>query len=235
MMPEVGLEDMPWTRFVPNALISIMTKVASGYYKVYDVVDGFTAITKRAIELINWNKAWKGYGYPMDFLVRLNAYGLKVSDVPQACDLSGGRAAVADKREEALCPPSGPYVGAWVLLAVVQQISDQGFPSPVLFFYLFGMLLLPLGVGFGVYLVYLQMTGVGVSGPEISCMRLDDYYGHPISVICHVVRHGREPVGCRRPMKVCMLTTGFPRFEGDLFGNFRNGARQGTEIQKRGG
>ena len=48
LMPHAGLEDMPWTRVLGNSLISIMTKVSSGYYKVYDVVDGFTAISKRA-------------------------------------------------------------------------------------------------------------------------------------------------------------------------------------------
>ena len=83
LMPAVGLEGMPWTRFIGNAILSIMTKMASGYYKIYDVVDGYTAITKRAIDLIDWGKAWEGYGYPMDFLVRLNAMGLKVKDVPR--------------------------------------------------------------------------------------------------------------------------------------------------------
>ena len=37
---------------------------------------------------------------------------------------------------------------------------------PLFFFYLFGMLLLPLGVGFGVYLVYQQLIGIGVTGPR---------------------------------------------------------------------
>ena len=164
MMPEVGLEDMPWTRFVPNALISIMTKVASGYYKVYDVVDGFTAITKRAIELINWNKAWKGYGYPMDFLVRLNAYGLKVSDVPRrAIYLAGERQSQIKGGRYALQVAPMLVRGFFWRLFSKYLIRDF---HPLLFFYLFGMLLLPLGVGFGVYLVYLQMTGVGVSGPR---------------------------------------------------------------------
>ena len=164
MMPEVGLEDMPWTRFFPNALISIMTKVASGYYKVYDVVDGFTAITKRAIELIDWNKAWKGYGYPMDFLVRLNAYGLKVLDVPRrAIYLAGERQSQIKGGRYALGVAPMLVRGFFWRLFSKYLVRDF---HPLLFFYLFGMLLLPLGVGFGVYLVYLQMIGVGVSGPK---------------------------------------------------------------------
>ncbi|MCH2660441.1 glycosyltransferase family 2 protein, partial [bacterium] len=64
LMPSVGLEGLPWSRFIGNAIISIMTKMASGYYKIYDVVDGYTAITKRAIGRIDWGKARKADGYP---------------------------------------------------------------------------------------------------------------------------------------------------------------------------
>jgi len=74
---------MPKIRIFGNILITALTKIASGYYKVMDVVDGYTAITKSAIDLIDWKYAWKRYGYPMDFLIRLNAYGLKVKDVPR--------------------------------------------------------------------------------------------------------------------------------------------------------
>ena len=37
---------------------------------------------------------------------------------------------------------------------------------PLFFFYMFGLLFMPLGVVFGCYLVYLQATGVGVTGPR---------------------------------------------------------------------
>ena len=48
-----------------------------------DVVDGYTAISKKAIDTIDWTRAWKDYGYPMDFLIRLNAYGFKLLDIPR--------------------------------------------------------------------------------------------------------------------------------------------------------
>jgi hypothetical protein len=53
-------EDMPRIRLVGNSIISLLTKVASGYYKIFNIVDGYTAITKHAIDLVNWDKAWKG-------------------------------------------------------------------------------------------------------------------------------------------------------------------------------
>jgi glycosyltransferase involved in cell wall biosynthesis len=74
---------MPRLRFFGNWLITALTKIASGYFRVMDVVDGYTAISRSAIKKVDWSNAWKRYGYPMDFLIRLNAHGLKVNDVPR--------------------------------------------------------------------------------------------------------------------------------------------------------
>jgi len=86
------LKKMPKIKLIGNWIITALTKIASGYYKIMDVVDGYTAITKEAIDAIDWSKAWQKYGYPMDFLIRLNAYGLRVTDVPRtAIYLEGER------------------------------------------------------------------------------------------------------------------------------------------------
>ena len=164
LMPSVGLEGMPWTRFIGNAIISIMTKMASGYYKIYDVVDGYTAITKRAIDLIDWGKAWKGYGYPMDFLVRLNAMGLKVKDVPRrAIYLEGERQSQIKGINYAL--KVAPMMVRDFFWRLFSKYLVRDF-HPLFFFYFFGLLLLPLGVIYGAFLVYQQWTGEGVTGPR---------------------------------------------------------------------
>lgn len=80
---EDTLSKMPTIRLVGNWIITGLTKIASGAYKVMDVVDGYTAISKKAIDSVNWGRAWKKYGYPMDFLIRLNAYGFRILDVPR--------------------------------------------------------------------------------------------------------------------------------------------------------
>jgi glycosyltransferase involved in cell wall biosynthesis len=164
LMPDSGLEDMPWTRFVGNALISIMTKVASGYYKVFDVVDGFTAVTKRAIDLINWDHAWKGYGYPMDFLVRLNAYGLRVRDVPRrAIYLEGERQSQIKGLRYAVRVSPMLVRGFFWRLCARYLVRDF---HPLFFFYLLGLVLFPVGVVYGGCLVFMQWIGEGVTGPR---------------------------------------------------------------------
>ena len=164
LMPQVGLDGMPWTRFLGNALISISTKMASGFYKIYDVVDGYTAISKRAIDMIDWGKAWKGYGYPMDFLVRLNAYGLRVKDVPRrAIYLEGERQSQIKGVDYALRVTPMLVRGFFWRLLSKYLVRDF---HPLFFFYLFGLILLPVGVIYGGFLIFQQFTGEGVTGPR---------------------------------------------------------------------
>ena len=164
LMADEGADDMPRTRFLGNALLSIMTKMASGYYKIFDVVDGYTAISKRAIDLVDWKKAWKGYGYPMDFLVRLNAYGLKARDVPRrAIYLEGERQSQIKGIPYAIKVAPMLVRDFFWRLFVRYLIRDF---HPLFFFYLFGLVLFPIGVLYGMYLVYLQWIGLGVSGPR---------------------------------------------------------------------
>jgi glycosyltransferase involved in cell wall biosynthesis len=164
LRPAVGLEGMPWTRFIGNAILSIMTKMASGYYKIYDVVDGYTAISKRAIDLIDWGKAWKGYGYPMDFLVRLNAMGLKVKDVPRrAIYLEGEKQSQIKGMDYAI--KVAPMMVRDFFWRLFSKYLIRDF-HPLFFFYLFGFIFLPLGVLYGGFLVYQQSIGAGVTGPR---------------------------------------------------------------------
>ncbi len=157
-------EDMPLIRQIGNMIISLFTKIASGLYKIYDVVDGYTAITKNAINLINWNKAWKKYGYPMDFLIRLDAYGLRVLDIPRrAIYLKNERQSQIKGLSYALKVSPMLLRGFFWRLFKKYLIRDF---HPCLFFYLIGITFLPAGIIWGLILIYFQMTGKGVSGPK---------------------------------------------------------------------
>lgn len=157
-------EDMPMIRQIGNNIISLLTKIASGFYKIYDVVDGYTAITIDAIKLINWDKAWKKYGYPMDFLIRLNAYGLRVMDVPRrAIYLKGERQSQIKGLNYAI--KVSPMLLRGFFWRIFKRFLFRDF-HPLLFFYFIGLLFLPAGIIWGMILIYFQIMGKGVSGPK---------------------------------------------------------------------
>ena len=63
---------IPKIRYLGNSILSILTKVASGYWHVSDTQTGYTAISKSALNAIRLHKIYKKYGMPNDMLVKLN-------------------------------------------------------------------------------------------------------------------------------------------------------------------
>lgn len=163
---EDTLAKMPRLRLFANWLITALTKIASGYYKTMDVVDGYTAITRRAIEMIDWKKAWKGYGYPMDFLVRLNAYSLRIVDIPRtAVYLPGERQSQIKGFNYAM--KVSPMLVKDFFWRLNFKYMYRDF-HPLVFFYYLSILLLPAGFLYGLYLVYDKVInqGAAVTGPR---------------------------------------------------------------------
>ena len=73
---------IPRVRYIGNAMLSLLTKIASGYWHVADSQSGYTAINLKALKTINWDHMYKRYGQPNDLLVRLNIYNFRVRDIP---------------------------------------------------------------------------------------------------------------------------------------------------------
>lgn len=73
--------QIPRVRYLGNSAMSLLTKIASGYWQIADSQCGYTAINREALTTINWNKMYKRYGQPNDLLVRLNIYNFRVCDV----------------------------------------------------------------------------------------------------------------------------------------------------------
>jgi len=73
---------IPKIRYLGNASLSMMTKVASGYWHVADTQSGFTAISAEAIKRIEIDTLYPRYGCPNHLLIKLNAFGFRVKDVP---------------------------------------------------------------------------------------------------------------------------------------------------------
>ena len=72
---------MPKLRFYGNAVLSLLTKIASGYWHVADSQSGYTAANQKVLKTIDWDKMYKKYGQPNDLLVKLNIYDFRVRDV----------------------------------------------------------------------------------------------------------------------------------------------------------
>jgi glycosyltransferase involved in cell wall biosynthesis len=73
---------IPRTRYLGNAVLSMLTKIASGYWHVADSQSGYTALSKRMLDELDLDRVYTGYGFPNDFLVHLNVWNARVRDFP---------------------------------------------------------------------------------------------------------------------------------------------------------
>jgi glycosyltransferase involved in cell wall biosynthesis len=75
-------QAMPKYRYLGNAFLSMLTKIASGYWHVADSQTGYTVVSLKALQTIDLDALYPRFGFPNDMLVRLNVYDFRVADVP---------------------------------------------------------------------------------------------------------------------------------------------------------
>src|SRR5207253_1746776 len=73
---------IPHSRYLGNAVLSLLTKIASGYWHVADSQAGYTAVALPMLELVDLDRVYPRYGFPNDMLVHLNVWNARVRDVP---------------------------------------------------------------------------------------------------------------------------------------------------------
>jgi glycosyltransferase involved in cell wall biosynthesis len=76
------IRAMPPVRLFGNAVLSLMTKVSSGYWDLFDPTNGYTAIHADAARYLPFDKISRRYFFETDMLFRLNTLGAVVVDVP---------------------------------------------------------------------------------------------------------------------------------------------------------
>jgi dolichol-phosphate mannosyltransferase len=78
------LRGMPGRRAAGNAILSLMTKVSTGYWTTIDPTNGFTCIHARIANALPLHKISARYFFESDMLFRLGTLGAVVHDVPMA-------------------------------------------------------------------------------------------------------------------------------------------------------
>lgn len=139
-------------RFVGNSVLTLLTKIASGYWQLMDPQNGYTAISRRALETISLDSIYPRYGYCNDLLVWLNTFGFRVRNVPHPARYGIERSKI--KYSTYIIRLSLLLLNAffWRLKTKYVLLSFH----PLVFFYIFGLGFGFLGFLFGVYAVYFK-------------------------------------------------------------------------------
>jgi len=77
-----GLRSMPRVRLLGNAVLSILSKISSGYWTIFDPTNGYTAISASVFALLPITKISCRYFFESDMLFHLGTVRACVVDVP---------------------------------------------------------------------------------------------------------------------------------------------------------
>jgi glycosyltransferase involved in cell wall biosynthesis len=157
-------EVIPRTRYLGNAVLSLLTKIASGYWHVADSQAGYTAISRDALARLDLDRVYPGYGFPNDLLVHLNVQNARVRDVPSRPIYGvGERSGIRLRR---VIPRIWwlLFKGFWWRMAQKYVIRDF---HPLVFFYFFGVLMTLAGLVLGALEVALRILGNEITPASI--------------------------------------------------------------------
>ena len=150
-----SIDKVPFVRFFGNSVLSLLTKIASGYWHISDSQTGYTVVDKKILHTIDWDKMFKRYGQPNDLLIKLNVHNFTVRDIPQEPVYNVGE-------------KSGIKIGR--VIFTISNILVKGFFwrmknkyvirdfHPLVLFYLFGILLLFLSAVFFIRAIWLWIA-----------------------------------------------------------------------------
>jgi glycosyltransferase involved in cell wall biosynthesis len=148
---------MPRHRLIGNIALTFLTKMASGYWHIFDPQNGYTAINAAALRVLDLDKIHKRYFFENDMLVHLNFFGFRVKDV-----------AIPARYGQEESNLSIVKVGTTFPLLLVRRYFHRIYQkyvlrdfSPIALFLFLGLILFFWGVLFGVYLwVKTAVTGM---------------------------------------------------------------------------
>jgi glycosyltransferase involved in cell wall biosynthesis len=152
-------ELIPKTRFFGNAILSMLTKVASGYWHVADSQSGYTVISRQMLERLDLDRVYTQYGFPNDMLVHLNVWNARVRDFPSRPIYGVGERSAMRYRHVV------PRI-AWLLLRgffwrLWEKYVKRDF-HPLVFFYVMGFIATVAGVLLGLVVVGYRIAGYSI-------------------------------------------------------------------------
>ena len=162
-------EIIPRNRYLGNAVLSLLTKIASGYWHVADSQAGYAAISLGTLEQLDLDRVYTRYGFPNDLLVHLNVINARVRDVPSRPIYNVGERSGIRIRSVV------PRI-SWLLLKgffwrMREKYVIRDF-HPLVFFYLFGIVATLVGLGLGIAETVLRILGHGIPTATIVLVAL---------------------------------------------------------------
>jgi glycosyltransferase involved in cell wall biosynthesis len=140
-----ALQQMPLHRLIGNFALTFLTKLASGYWHIFDPQNGFFAITAKALVSLDLEALASGFFFENDLLIHLNVLQLRVKDVAIPAHYGDERSSLRVNRVLFTFPF---YLARGFWTRIWQKYMLRDF-SPIAVFWVIGSIFLLWGTVFG--------------------------------------------------------------------------------------
>ncbi len=141
------LAAMPKVRLFGNFVLTFLTKLASGYWNVFDPQNGYLAMRSEVAALLDLEQISRRYFFENDMLVNLNIFDVPVLDVAMAARY-GDEASSMNLWQVVVTFPCHLFRRYWYRFYQKHVLRDF---SPIALFMLLGLPMLLWGILFGGY------------------------------------------------------------------------------------
>jgi len=150
-----SLMGMPTIRLMGNVVLSFATKLASGYWNLFDPQNGYTAITRESLGMIDLDRLARRYSFENDLLIWLGIAGVRAKDVPipsvYGDEVSGMRLRKVIPEISHLL-----FMGFWRRIFLKYVLMSF---SPIALLLFTGLFLCAFGLGVGIWTLAVTPSG----------------------------------------------------------------------------
>lgn len=143
-----SLAQMPKRRLLGNIVLTFLTKLASGYWHIFDPQNGYTGIKADVLCSLHLDSIHKRFFFENDILVHLNLQNFRVKDVAIPARYSEE---VSDLNLFNISLTFPPLLLSRFFRRIYQKYVLRDF-SPIALFLFLGLILFSWGVLFGLYI-----------------------------------------------------------------------------------
>jgi glycosyltransferase involved in cell wall biosynthesis len=160
---------IPRNRYIGNAILSLFTKVSSGYWHIADSQAGYTVISLRVLQLLDLDRIYTSYGFPNDMLVHLNVWSARVRDFPSRPIYGvGERSGIKIRR---VVPRISWLLWKGFFWRMREKYVIRDF-HPLVFFYFLGFLMVTVGLALGIFESVLRFQGHNITPATVVLIAL---------------------------------------------------------------
>lgn len=142
-----AMAQMPRYRILGNIILTLLTKLASGYWSIFDTQNGYWAITVSSLKRLDLSRISRGYDLENSMLISMNIINARIVDVPIPAVYGEEQSGIRAWRVIPVMIVT-LFTGFWRRVYLKYVIYNF---HPVALFLFSGLPLILWGVGFGIW------------------------------------------------------------------------------------